>query len=92
MGGAASVPAERVVAVPSTFMALALRGLRELSSCPQGTLKELQYLNSQVQRWEYTRCVWGVGKRAESGKEGEGGRPTPGSKEQKGREERELGE
>lgn len=61
---------------------------REPSSCPQGTLKELQYLNSQVQRWEYTRCVWAVGKRASSGREG--GRCLP--RARKERTEREGGE
>lgn len=39
--------AERVVAAPSTFIALVMRGLWEPSSCPRGTLKELQYLNSK---------------------------------------------
>lgn len=87
VGGAASMGrAERVVAVPSTFYCPGCAwAVREPSSCPQGTLKELQYLNSQVQRWEYTRCVWAVGKRAASGREGEEVCPEPGRKEQKGR-------
>lgn len=39
--------AEQVVAAPLTFIALAVQEPWEPGSCPQGTLKELQYLNSK---------------------------------------------
>lgn len=47
MGGAASVLRNRLWLLPSTFIALAVRRLWEPGSCPQGTLKELQYLSSK---------------------------------------------
>lgn len=64
--------AEQVVAAPSTFIALAVRGLWEPGSCPQGTLKELQYLNSKFKggNAQGVSEVWGKKKEQSQGRRG----------------------
>lgn len=72
--------AEQVVAAPSTFIALAVRGLWEPGSCPQGTLKELQYLNSKFKggNAQGVSEVWGKKKKEQS--QGRRGRLLPRAK------------
>lgn len=77
------------MAAPSTFTALAVRGLWEPSSCPEGTLKELQCLNSKFKGGN-ERGVSGVWEKEQS--QGRRGKIVAqgqvGRKEQRGKEDR----
>lgn len=80
------------MAAPSTFIALAVRGLWEPGSCPQGTLKELQYLNPKFKggKTQGVSEVWekeqSRGRRGKIAAQRQVGKNRPGRRAEGGRD------